>query len=208
MKHEMTLFHTMGNVLSKTHLLFVTIYGLIWSHFNIRWHWSIWKSPITARPTSSSNVFGSTRWEFTFTAFLFNIIIWKVHIFNFTIIYKNNWICQVLKEQQENNSYDNLCKYNDQSHKGGWQSNFFHNSHLIRQIEQNIFQKFRDLTRNWTQIACLAVNHSNHYTRMFSVLVWGCDWTLFIHGWSCPICLIHLIGLRSLHFEKELHYVK
>ena len=37
------------NVLLQTHLLFVTIYGLMWSSFHIRWHWSIWKSPITAR---------------------------------------------------------------------------------------------------------------------------------------------------------------
>ena len=39
MKHEMTLFHTMGpnrNVLFQTHLIFVTIYGLVWSFFNIR----------------------------------------------------------------------------------------------------------------------------------------------------------------------------
>ena len=39
MKHEMTLFHKMGpnrNVLFQTHLLFVTIYGLMWSSFNIR----------------------------------------------------------------------------------------------------------------------------------------------------------------------------
>ena len=34
MKHEMTLFHKMEpnrNVLFQTHLLFVTIYGLVWS---------------------------------------------------------------------------------------------------------------------------------------------------------------------------------
>ena len=39
MKHEMTLFHTMGphrNVLFQTHLLFATIYGLTWNSFNIR----------------------------------------------------------------------------------------------------------------------------------------------------------------------------
>ena len=36
-KHEMTLFHTIGpnrNVLFQTHL-FVNIYGLMWSYFNI-----------------------------------------------------------------------------------------------------------------------------------------------------------------------------
>ena len=25
---------------------------------------------------------------------------------------------------------------------------------------------------------------------------------LFIHGWFCPIRLIHLIGWKSVHFEK------
>ena len=40
---------------------------------------------------------------------------------------------------------------------------FFHNSHLIRQIQQNkIYQKFTDLSRDWTQIACLTVIHLNH----------------------------------------------
>ena len=38
---------------------------------------------------------------------------------------------------------------------------------------------------------------------MFSVLVWGCNWILFMHGWFYPIHLIHLIGRRSLHFEKN-----
>ena len=52
----------------------------MWSHveffsetFNIRWHWSIWKSPITTHPTLSSNAlkkpylealfFWSPRWD-------------------------------------------------------------------------------------------------------------------------------------------------
>ena len=54
MKHEMTSFNTMGlnrNVLFQTHLLFVAIYGLMWSSFNIRWYWSVWKSLITTYPT-------------------------------------------------------------------------------------------------------------------------------------------------------------
>ena len=41
MKYEMTLPYMMGpnrNVLFQTHLLFVAIYGLIWSTFNVRWH--------------------------------------------------------------------------------------------------------------------------------------------------------------------------
>ena len=80
---------------------------------------------------------------------------------------------------------------------------FVHNFHLNRWIQQNkICKQFTDLTRDWTQIACLAVSHSNHYTRMLFVLVWGCNWILFMHGWFCPICLIHLIGWKSLNFEK------
>ena len=74
---------------------------------------------------------------------------------------------------------------------------FFHNSCLIRRIQQN--KIYKNLTRNWTQITCLAVRHLNHYTRMFSVLVWGCDWILFMHEWFCQIRLIHLIGQKSLH---------
>ena len=66
-------------------------------------------------------------------------------------------------------------------------------------------QKFRDLTEDWTQTACLAVSHSDHYTRMFFALVWGCKWIMFIHGWICPIRLIHPISWKSLHFEKKLY---
>ena len=62
----------------------------------------------------------------------------------------------------------------------------------------------RDLVRDWTQIICLIVSHSNHYTRMFSVLLWGCNWMLFMHGWFCPISLIHLIGQKFLYFEKKI----
>ena len=81
---------------------------------------------------------------------------------------------------------------------------FLHNARLIRWIQQNkIYKKLIHLTRDWTQITCLAVSHSNHYTRMFSMLVWGCNWILFMHRWFCLIRLIHLIGWKSLHFEKE-----
>ena len=73
----------------------------------------------------------------------------------------------------------------------------------IRPIQQKqLVKKPRDLTRDWTQIACIAVRHLNHYTKLFSVLVWGCNWIPFMHGWFCPIRLIHLIGCKSLHFEK------
>ena len=48
------------------------------------------------------------------------------------------------------------------------------------------------MARDWTQIICLAVSHSNHYTRMFSVLVWGCNWIFFVLGWLWLIRLILL----------------
>ena len=82
---------------------------------------------------------------------------------------------------------------------------------LVRRIQQFYnLQKLVSLLRDWTRIACLAatptstlecflclceaviecyscmgdsVSHSKHYTRMFSVLVWGCNWMLFIHRW-------------------------
>ena len=60
------------------------------------------------------------------------------------------------------------------------------------------------MSGNWTQIACLDVRHLNQYTRMISVLVWGCNWIPFMHGWFCPIRLMHLIGRKSLHFEKNI----
>ena len=64
----------------------------------------------------------------------------------------------------------------------------FHNSRLIRWIQQIKFTKqFRDLTKDWIQIGCLAVSHSNHYTRTFSELAWGCHWILFMHG-SVILC--------------------
>ena len=78
----------------------------------------------------------------------------------------------------------------------------FHNSRLIQQ--NKIYNKFIDLTRDWTHSTCLAVSNLNHYTtcRRFSVLVWGCNWILFMHAWFCSICLIHLIGRKSLHLKK------
>ena len=70
-------------------------------------------------------------------------------------------------------------------------------------MNQKNYEEFGELTRDWTQITFLTVSHSNHYTRMFSELLWGCNWILFMHGWFCPIGLIHLIGRKSLRFEKK-----
>ena len=62
-------------------------------------------------------------------------------------------------------------------------SSFFYNSCLIRQIQQKeILKKFQDLSRNWTQITWLAVRNLNHYTKLFSVLVWDLNWIL-IQAW-------------------------
>ena len=84
---------------------------------------------------------------------------------------------------------------------------FFHNSRLIRRIKQKeIFQKIRDLSRNWTHITCLAVRHLNHYTKLFSVLVWDCNSIILMGWWFCPICLIHLIWRKSLHFGKNIEF--
>ena len=86
---------------------------------------------------------------------------------------------------------------------------FFHNSCLIRQIQQKeILKKFRDFSRIWNQIACLAVRHLNHYTKLFSVLLWDCNSIIFMHWWFCPICLIHLIGPKSFHFEKNSFFLQ
>ena len=60
---------------------------------------------------------------------------------------------------------------------------FIHSSRLIRRMESKLFAK------NWRLDQRL-----NHYTRMFSLLVCGCNWILFMHGCFCPIYLIHVIG--------------
>ena len=75
------------------------------------------------------------------------------------------------------------------------------NRKYIREIRsKKNYKKIRDLIRDWKQIS-----HSNHYTRMFSVLVWDCNWIYrFMDGWFCSIRLnyLHVIGRKSLHFEK------
>ena len=64
---------------------------------------------------------------------------------------------------------------------------------------------FRDLTRVWTQNSCLVVSHSYHYTRIVSVLVWDCNWILFMHGLFCPFRLIHnLFILKKKHWNVTL----
>ena len=71
---------------------------------------------------------------------------------------------------------------NRKRHRTQQNNRLFHNSCLTksRWNQQKRFTK-----RDWTLIAFLAVIHSNHYTRMFSVLVWGCNWILFMHEWFC-----------------------
>ena len=109
---------------------------------------------------------------------------------------------QVVYEQKFIDLISSTCQVSvERSMLGSeFHASFFHNSRLIRRIQQKeILKKFRDLSRNRTQIACLAVGHLNHYTKLFSVLVWHCNSILFMHEWFCPI---HLIGWKSLHFEK------
>ena len=67
-----------------------------------------------------------------------------------------------------------------------------------------IYKNFGDFIKDWIQIAFLPLSHSNHYITMFSVLVWGCNWILFMHGRFCPVRLIHRIRRISLHFDKKL----
>ena len=70
----------------------------------------------------------------------------------------------------------------------------FHNSRVNRWIKQNKIDKnLTDLAKDWTQVACLAVGHSNHHTRKFSVLVWDCKWIL-IYAW---IILFNLSNLSN-----------
>ena len=99
------------------------------------------------------------------------------------------------------NKIQNKCPSQNAGDVISWTSDkedtveFFHNSRLIRRIQQKeIYEKFRGLSRDWTQIACLAVRYLNHYTNLFSVFVWDCNSILFMHGWFCPI---HLIGLSQ-----------
>ena len=87
---------------------------------------------------------------------------------------------------------------------GNLTKDFLHNSRLIDQFNEIKFTKITNLTKDWTQIACLAVSHSVHYTRMFSMLVWSCNQILSMHGWLCPF---HLIGWKYLHFEIKLDWL-
>ena len=64
--------------------------------------------------------------------------------------------------------------------------------------KRNFKKNCRDLNRNWTQIDCLPVRN----TKLFSVLAWGCNWILFMHGSFCPIRLIHLIGRKLCILKK------
>ena len=78
---------------------------------------------------------------------------------------------------------------------------FLHISLLMRWIQQNKFykKKIRNLIKDWTQIACFAVIHSNHDIRKFSMLVWDCKW-IIIHAWVILFyCVIHLIRWKSFH---------
>ena len=137
------------------------------------------------------------RYNFRMPDILFAIFLERYNVLQMcNFVFSCLWIIKCFIQSAKINMNDNNNKVN----------RVFHNSRLITRIHQKIFiiLQFTDLTRGWMQITCLAVSHSNYYTRMFSVLVGGCNWILFMHGWFCPICLIHLIGRKSLHFEKKL----
>ena len=48
---------------------------------------------------------------------------------------------------------------------------------------------------NWTDTTFSAVRHLNYYSRIFSVLVCGRNWILFMHGWFYQF---HLIAQKIL----------
>ena len=62
-----------------------------------------------------------------------------------------------------------------------------------------LFTKSADLTRNWTQITCLAVNHLTITLECFLSLCGTLTGTLFMHGWFCPI---RPIRPGTLNYEK------
>ena len=70
-------------------------------------------------------------------------------------------------------------------------------------LEEYNLQKIDRVDQGWTQNICLTVSHSSNYTTVCSVLVWGCNWVLFMHGWFNSIRLIHLIVSKSHRFKKK-----
>ena len=77
---------------------------------------------------------------------------------------------------------------------------YFKEVEFVKQNQSNkinlkkyiIYKKLTDLSKDWTQVTCLAVNHSNHYTLCLCETI---NW--FMHGWFCSISLIHLIRWKS-----------
>ena len=62
-----------------------------------------------------------------------------------------------------------------------WPIEFFHNSRLIRWIQQDkIYKKILDQGLNPDRLLSCQ-QRSNHYTGMVFVLVWGCNWILFVY---------------------------
>ena len=79
---------------------------------------------------------------------------------------------------------------------------FFHISRLMRRIEQNrIHKNFGDLTH----LACLAVRHYNRHTRIFSVLVWGCNW-IKSNAWVIVSISSNSFGRLISSFKKNLEW--
>ena len=78
---------------------------------------------------------------------------------------------------------------------------FFHNSCLIRWILQNKIYKKLQI---WPGIEPRLLAYlSGTLTITLECFLFLCEVViLFMHSWLCPIHLIHLIGGKSLHFEK------
>ena len=61
----------------------------------------------------------------------------------------------------------------------------------------------RDLTKDWTQIACLAVSHSNHYIGMFFFCL--CETVIECYSWTGDF--VQITRWKTLHFEKKLAWI-
>ena len=102
--------------------------------------------------------------------------------FRFLLFSVGRWSSQLPLKDYSHASFDFVRGFRKFRFLAELPFEFFHNSCLIRWIQQKNYDKIINFTRDWTQISCLAVSHSNHYTWMISVLMWGCNWILFMHG--------------------------
>ena len=142
------------NVLFQTHLLFVTIYGLMWSFLNIRWCWHFWKSPITTHVTLSSNAN-----KFLFLSWIYIYIIWILiwlveNIGLFLVNPINYFSSQILKQGRQ---WVNCIKFSivEQSLLCSWlidkimDGNFLTN--LAHHFGRYNFNRTEEKRKSWTK---------------------------------------------------------